>query len=127
MGSGVAKKHPSNTSATVNYGACDQTNEWYVHDFIVPYKEDASAQSRVTDLSGNQFLVKWSRQGAYYPRHSDQSRCEKDDLNRELTRASNLVLPTSAVWMNPRTSMASRYPTVDLSTVLPKYIDGVRQ
>ena len=101
--------------------ACDQTNEVYVHDFIIPYSESDTAQSRVKDSEGAEYLVKWARQGIYYPRHSDQTLCDTSQINANFTTAYNLTLPTSTEWNNPRTDMASRRPTVGVD-VLPRYI-----
>ena len=101
--------------------ACNQTNEVYVHDFIIPYSESGTEQSRVKDSEGAEYLVKWARQGIYYPRHSDQTLCDTSQINANFTTAYNLTLPTSTEWNNPRTDMASRRPTVGVD-VLPRYI-----
>lgn len=106
--------------------ACDQTNEVYVHDFIVPYSADGSVQGRVKDGSGKEYLVKWSRQGVYYPRHSDQNLCETNQINAGFETAKNLILPTSNDWNNPRSSMLSKISTLDTSAV-PRYVHGVKQ
>ena len=106
--------------------ACDQTNEVYVHDFIIPYSEPATAQSRVKDSEGAEYLVKWARQGIYYPRHTDQTLCDTNQITTDFNTANGLILPTQAQWINPRSDMASRRPIVG-PDVLPRYIHGVRQ
>lgn len=108
--------------------ACDQTNEVYLHDFIVPTSE---TEGKVKDFSGTEYLVKWKRQGVWYPRHDDQTVCDTASVNRELSIAQGLTLPTSAAWVNPRGTtgsggMLDRRPTV-ADDALPRYIQGVKQ
>jgi hypothetical protein len=109
--------------------ACDQSNEVYMHDFIIP---DSETLGKVTDLSDKQFLVKWARQGMWYPLHaSGDNACNTGSINSALALAADLTMPSLQIWTNPRGTsgdgnMLDRWPEVPADAV-PRYIQGVKQ
>ncbi len=103
--------------------ACNQTNEVYIHDFIIP--TDSSLRGQVADSTGRNYLVKWARQAVYYPQHTNPSACSTTSIMSGFDNAKNLVLPVSSRWSNPRTVMGTA-PLSATSISAPKYINGER-
>jgi hypothetical protein len=99
---------------------CNQTNEVHIHDFVIP--TDKGPRGKVLDAEGKEYLVKWARQGVYYPTHSNPSACDAPLVKNNFSQADNLILPTVNSWNNPRIVM-SNVPTTTGSAG-PKYING---
>lgn len=109
----------TNPALTPSTG-CNQTNEVYIHDFVIP--TDDGPRGKVTDGAGNDYLVKWARQGVYFPNHSNPNACDATLVQEKFNQASTQTLPTASSWNNPR-SLMTTVPTIAGSAV-PKYING---
>lgn len=101
--------------------------ERWIHDFVIPFEE--TPRGKVTDESGTQYLVKWTRKGTYYP-NIDMASC--DGLQGRLQQAAQRPLPTLSDWRNPMDpassafigTFADNYPS---QYPAPRYVHGVRQ
>ena len=104
--------------------ACDQTNETYIHDFAIPSVDNATGKVKDLDIPGREYLVKWIRQGIYYPLHQNANACQDDTLRQSFSQAQIQTLPTAEVWQNPRDSMRATMPAESVRDNQPKYIGG---
>jgi hypothetical protein len=116
-------ENTANPAAVVSTG-CNQTNEAFIHDFVIP--TDLGPRGQVTDSTGRRYYVKWARQGVYYPQHADPRACDTPAISSGFVTAKALVLPTSSRWINPRAGMGAS-PVGASAASTPKYINGVLQ
>lgn len=102
--------------------SCSQTNEVFIHDFIIP--TELGARGRVRDSQNREYLVKWARQGVYYPQHTNPNACAVSDIQTDFVRAANFELPTESVWRNPRPLIGPATNNA-LANPSPRYINGM--
>lgn len=100
---------------------CSGDTEIYVNDFIIPFD---STVGKVEDTQGNSYLVKWTRQGVYYPDHSDATLCAASDVAGNYDAGNALTLPTSVLWTNPRDVIGEIPAGADPAN--PRYVGGVK-
>jgi hypothetical protein len=105
------------TSAT-----CGGANEAFIHDFIIP--TDTGPRGRVVDAAGKEYLVKWTRQGVFYPEHTNPNACRTTGIQARFEEARSLPLPSSRDWNNPRASLGAA-PVAGSTPSNPKYVNGV--
>lgn len=116
-------ENTANPTLAVSSG-CNQTNEAFIHDFVIP--TDLGPRGQVSDATGRTYLVKWARQGVFYPQHSDSRACDTPAISSGFVAAKALVLPTSSRWTNPRTGLGAA-PVGASAASTPRYINGVLQ
>lgn len=109
----------TNPALTTSTG-CNETNEVHLHDFVIPTEN--GPRGKVTDAAANEYLVKWVRQGVYFPTHSNPNACDATSVQNNFIQATGQTLPTASSWNNPRVFM-STVPTITGSAG-PKYING---
>lgn len=109
----------TNPNAVPSSG-CNQENEVYIHDFVIPTEK--GPRGKVSDTDGKEYLVKWARQGVYFPSHSNPTACDAATIRSRFDQARSLELPTAVTWINPRPQMAD-VPIINNVTG-PKYING---
>jgi hypothetical protein len=107
----------STNNALATSSSCNQTNEVWIHDIVIPTDEQVG---RVTDASGSEYLVKWLRQGVLYP-NQDSTVCSSNaDVQANFQLGRNVTLPTADSWTNPREIIGPNFPA-DASPENPKY------
>lgn len=99
---------------------CSGTNETYINDFIIPFDKTLG---KVSDLQGEEYLVKWLRQGVYYPDHSDSTACDTAKVAGMFNEGAALDLPDETLWVNPRDNLGDIPANADPSN--PRYVQGM--
>lgn len=109
----------ADANAAVTNNCSDKTNEVWVHDFVIPTTTEAAG--RIHDLDGNEYLVKWHRQGVLFPRASD-SVCAAANLATSVSQAETYQLPEISSWINPKEIIGELPDIAD--DVTPRFING---